>query len=155
MRKIYMILEKKTDELYAWTENKSLAKLFVAMRKPDYFKIKKKTIDDADEYELWKYQIFMNDHRGLQLTQNVLGRTRKDTIDFPTTYYENTELETRCDKLYDEFIEISKSICALPLTDSMRETIEYMTWLVTRDGGKHVHFDTFAIFAELFKETLL
>ena len=47
---LYMIIDTTTKEMYAWTENKEIAKLFITMRKPGRFIIKKKKIKANDEY---------------------------------------------------------------------------------------------------------
>lgn len=155
MSTLYMIIDTTTKEMYAWTENKEIAKLFITMRKPGRFIIKKKKIKANDEYEAWKYRLFMSDYRGDCLMQNVLGRTKKDTLTIPTTYSENYSLEKACDNLYDTFLQMSRDICMLPLEDSFREIIEMLTYIVSREGGKYVRFDTFRIFVELFKDTML
>lgn len=154
MEKLYIIRVVSTHELYAWTQDKQLANKFVSMRKPGYFKITKKKFDDSDPVELFELGRFRSMYHNNLIFMNVLGGTN-DTIDFPTTYDENLKVQEKCDKIFDELIDLSRQICAYPLVDKLRDAIECLSWYAVKDGGKNIYCDTFVIFMQLYGSTVI
>lgn len=151
--RIYLVQVAETGDLYGWTQDKKLANRFVSLRKDGYFEICVKKFD-SDPVSQFKLGRFRNMYRDLMIFENVLGGT-SETIYFPTTTEENYHIQKKCDTIFDDLINVSREICAYPLTDKVRDAMEYLSWYATCDGGKNIYCDTFLIFMELYGHTVI
>lgn len=152
--RLYLFMERENDSLYAWTENKEIAKLFRITRSTKFFREEKRKYNlDSDEDE-WEYAVFRREYGKKTLFMNVLGQMRGDSVEFPTTYWENAVLEEYCDKIYDHMIAMSRKLCMFPLTEEAREPIERLAFFAAKNGEK-LHIDSYRVFTSLFKETIL
>lgn len=154
MEKLYLVRVKETGEIYGWTQSKKLAKEFVRMRKPGYFSCQTKKFDTENSIAQFELGRFRSTYRNLQIFMNILGG-ENESINFPTTYEENFVVQDKCDKMFDELIRLSREICAYPLTDRVREAVEYLSWYATNGGGKNIYCDTFEIFMYFYKDTVI
>lgn len=135
-------------DVYAFSENKELVVLFEGTRRLRGFV--KKTFS-MNEYQ-YRSLLAMNQRQ--MLFMNVLT-DGKHSFDFPTTYSENSLLDEECDKIYNRLLELERKILLFPLEQEMREAIGTLIAARKAPEGKYGKYNTFNIFVELFKESIL
>lgn len=152
--KMYLIYTTDTGELYAWTQDRDMAELFIQYRKAGYFVMKKKKYDTDDPVSRFNLGRF-REKNSLKLIFICPLGGKRDNIDFPLTYEENFNVQDFCDRSFDLLIELTRKICMYPLTDKFRATIERLSYYATMDGGKNIYCDTFGIFMKLYGKTVI
>lgn len=137
--------------LYAFSENKDLIRLFESTRLLRGFTKKKHKMNEM------QYRGFIALERDHLMMMNVLT-DGVNSFDYVTTYLENTLLEEECEKIYDKVLELERYIIALPFEDSVFEKVQYVIGR-RRESVKHEgrfgHFNTFDIFVNKFKESII
>ena len=146
----YGNLPPKT-ELYAYTENKTYAKIFRQTRGTDAFVMTKKNVD-----ELY-LPLFENTHKDKMLFMNVLT-DGNESFDFVTTYHEDSLITYECDQINDRFMEATKNLLVVPFEKDVRESLEVMYNTIHSSMLSESPFgtyNTFNIFTKLFADTLV
>lgn len=135
-------------ELYAFSAKKSFVKSFEETRKLRGFYRKKLHLNEMQYRNL----LFFETNK--RLIMNVLTDGEK-SYDFVTTEKEDFELGVRCDQIYDKLMEIERKIINIPFTDEVREVVEKVMKISKKESGSMGKFNTFEIFLDLFKDSIL
>lgn len=137
-----------TGKLYAFSATKSYVKAFETTRKLRGFY---KKVLHLTETQFRNIVFFEDDKR---MIMNVLT-DGKHSFDFVTTQGEDDQLGNTCDTIYDNLLNMERKIMNLPLTDDVREAVEKMIYYRKKECKSMGKFNTFQIFLELFKDSIL
>lgn len=134
--------------VYAFSENKELIALFEGTRRLKGYIKKKVTMNE------YQYRSFLMFNRNQMMFLNVLTDGEK-SFDFVTTYQENADLDKRCDDIYNKLIDLELKFMPLPFTDEIRNTLADLVVVRKMKEKKFGKYNTFEIFMELFKDSIL
>ena len=137
-----------SGDVYAFSENKELVTLFEGTRMLRGYIKKKVTMNEL------QYRAFLAFHKTEMLFLNVLTDGEK-SFDFVTTYQENSILDMECDKIYDRVLKLEASLLPLPFTDKIRDNLGNIVVGRKSEVERFGKFNTFEIFVNLFKESIL
>lgn len=159
-RKVFLFYKLNQDpygnlppkpELYAYTENKTYASLFLQTRSDKAFIMTKKNVD-----ELY-LPIFENKNKDKMLFMNVLT-DGKESFDFITTYHEDSLITYECDKIHDRFMKATTNLLVVPFDKEVRKSLEIMYNTINSsmmNDSSLGAYNTFNIFTKLFADTLV
>lgn len=135
-------------DVYAFSENKELVTLFEGTRMLKGYIKKKVTMNEL------QYRAFLAFNRNQMLFLNVLTDGKR-SFDFVTTYQENSDLDKKCDEIYNKTLELEKKLLLLPFEEETRNNLgELIIGRKSREG-KFGKYNTFEIFVDLFKDSIL
>jgi hypothetical protein len=156
-KKVYLIYDNREKDLYAWTENESLAKDFMSTRKPTRFSLKEKKIKIRNSADDFSYKKFCNDNSNKHLFANYLGRDvdGEKMLSFVTTTYENMKIEETCDKMFDTLNEFSRSTFMNAFEEEIMDAVLFMHECAVKNKNEYISFDSFMVFMMLFGDTVL
>lgn len=142
------IFYDKTGEIYAFSENNHLITLFEGTRMLHGYIKKKVTMTGM------QYRSFLAFYQNRMMFLNVLTDGDK-SFDFVTTYQENSDLDKRCEEIYDTLLRLESKLLPLPLDDKARKALGNLVSLRKSKEGKYGKYNTFEIFINLFKDSIL
>lgn len=156
-RKLYMFYKidpsasDLSPELYAYTQDAYLAEFFMRTRSKEKFIMRKQKKDEI------YIQMFMNQHRMEMLFMNVLT-DGVSSFDFVTTYGEEYLIGHKCEEVTDKIPDVVHRLSDLPFDEKIGDLIsdiykQLATSLYTKSPMGA--FNTFVIFTNLFKDTLV
>lgn len=134
--------------IYAFSENKNLVTLFEGTRRLQGYIKKKVTMNE------YQYRSFLAFNRNHMMFLNVLTDGEK-SFDFVTTYQENLDLDKRCDEIHDRLMDLELKLLPLPFTDETRNKLADLVVARKMKEGKFGKYNTFEIFVDLFKDSIL
>ena len=129
-------------------ENKNLITLFEGTRRLRGYIKKKVTMNE------YQYRSFLAFYTNRMMFLNVLTDGEK-SFDFVTTYQENSDLDKRCDDVYNKLMDLEMTLIPSPLTYDLRNTLADLVVARKSKEGKFGKFNTFEIFVDLFKDSIL
>lgn len=135
-------------DVYAFSENKNLVTLFEGTRRLRGYIKKKVTMNE------YQYRSFLAFYTNRMMFLNVLTDGEK-SFDFVTTYQENSDLDKRCDDVYNKLMDLEMTLIPSPLTYDLRNTLADLVVARKSKEGKFGKFNTFEIFVDLFKDSIL
>ena len=135
-------------DVYAFSENKNLVMLFENTRRLKGYIKKKVTMNE------YQYRAFLAFYKNRMMFLNVLTDGEK-SFDYVTTYQEDSDLDRRCDEIYNHLIELEMKLLPLPFTNEMRNKMADLVVARKSKEGKFGKFNTFEIFIDLFKDSIL
>lgn len=135
-------------DIEAHTIDVELANRFSQTRSRDYYIFKRRKMNEL------QYRSFLSIYNRQMIFMNVLT-DGLESFDFPTTYKEESELTKECEERYDELLSLEREIRSYPLVGEIRESFEYLTSFLHKEGGKFGFFNTFNIFISTWKDKML
>lgn len=135
-------------DVYAFSENRTLATLFEGTRVLRGYIKKKVTMNEL------QYRAFLSFYQNRMMFLNVLTDGDK-SFDFVTTYQENADLDNECDKIYNHVLELESTLIPLPFTDKIRDNLGEIIMSRKSEVEHFGKYNTFEIFVKLFKESIL
>ena len=84
------------------------------------------------------------------------------SFDYITTYQENSDLEHRCEEIYDRIMELERELVVFPFNESIQNKLQilFKKRQYTADHedkssfASFGYFNTFEIFVRMFKDSI-
>ena len=137
-----------SGDVYAFSENKNLVTLFEGTRRLRGYIKKKVTMNE------YQYRSFLAFYTNRMMFLNVLTDGEK-SFDFVTTYQENSDLDKRCDDIYNRLMKLEYLLLPIPFDEEVRKKLADLVVARKSKEGKFGKFNTFEIFVDLFKDSIL
>lgn len=137
-----------SGSVYAFSTNKELVTLFEGTRRLKGYIKKKVTMNE------YQYRSFLAFNRNQMMFLNVLTDGKK-SFDFVTTYQENSDLDKRCDEIYNRLMDLELKLLPLPFTNETCKKVADLVVVRKMKEGKFGKYNTFEIFVDLFKDSIL
>lgn len=145
--RVYIVYDKN-GQVYALTTDKELFSDFKSTRRLDGYICKKVRMNE------YQYRAFVSLFKEKLLMMNVLT-DGSVSIDFVTTYGENYELERECDRIMDKIMELEREIVNFPLSDEILQCMDFLFGKRKEKEGRFGKFNSFYIFCNMFKDSIL
>lgn len=135
-------------DVYAFSENKNLVMLFENTRRLKGYIKKKVTMNE------YQYRAFLQFNQNHMMFLNVLTDGEK-SFDYVTTYQENDTLDKRCDDIYNRLMKLEYLLFPIPFEEEVRKKLADLVAARKSKEGKFGKYNTFEIFVDLFKDSIL
>lgn len=146
--KLYVYRICYDNSIYAYTANKTYAKMFEEQRSREVFS---KSTVDMDQYE---FMVFCNQNKSLMLQMDVLTDGEVD-IDFCCTVDESDRLSSSSDYILKSCETNKHDTERIEYNKNILESILFLTdiLITSKNGISHLAVNTLKLFFHIFKFT--